>query len=45
VRTEAWAEMTATPTHLRMKARLRAFEGDKMVFERDFDDQVARKFV
>ncbi|WP_430465244.1 CocE/NonD family hydrolase [Tabrizicola sp.] len=45
VRTEAWAEMTATPTHLRMKARLRAFESDKMVFERDFDDHVARKFV
>lgn len=45
VRTEAWAEMTASASHLRMKARLRAFDGDVMVFERSFDDEVARSFI
>ena len=45
VRTEAWAEMTATATHLRMKARLVAYEGDREVFRRDWVDTVARRFV
>jgi hypothetical protein len=45
VRTEAWAEMTATASHLRLKARLQAFEGDDLVFERSFDEEVARRFV
>jgi hypothetical protein len=45
VRTEAWAEMTATASHLRLQARLRAFEGDNLVFDRSFDEEVARQFV
>ncbi|MGV8986478.1 MAG: CocE/NonD family hydrolase [Cypionkella sp.] len=45
VRTKAEAEMTCTRTHLRMKARLTAWEGDKIVFERDWDDAVERRFV
>jgi len=45
VRTETWAEMTATASHLRSKARLQAFEGDDLVFERSFDEEVARRFV
>jgi hypothetical protein len=45
VRTVAEAEMTATATHLRMVAHLTAWEGDKVVFERRFDDAVARRFV
>ena len=45
VRTRAAAEMTATATHLRMTARLTAWEGDRVVFERDYDEAVARRFV
>jgi len=37
--------MTATASHLRLKARLQAFEGDDLVFERSFDEEVARRFV
>ena len=45
VRTKAEAEMTATATHLRMQATLRAWEGDVLVFERAWDDTVPRRFV
>jgi putative CocE/NonD family hydrolase len=45
VRTKAEAEMTATATHLRMQATLRAWEGDVLVFERVWDDAVPRHFV
>ena len=45
VKTNAWAEMTATASHLHLKARLTAYEGDTKVFERHFDDRVARRFV
>ena len=45
VRTTAWAEMTATATHLVMSARLTAREGDRVVFERAWNDTVARRFV
>jgi hypothetical protein len=45
VRTEAWAEMTATPSHLQLKARLRAFEGDELVFDRSYEENVERQFV
>lgn len=45
VRTVATAEMTASATHLRMKATLTAWEGDGVVFERDYDDEVPRRFV
>ena len=45
VRTRADAEMTATATHLRMSARLEAWEGDTKVYERQWHDEVERKFV
>ncbi len=45
VRTRAEATMTATATHLRMMARLTAWEGDVQVFDRSFYDEVARIFV
>lgn len=45
VRTRAEAEMTGTATHLRMTARLTAWEGDRVVFERAFDEEVERRFV
>ncbi len=45
VRTRAEATMTATATHLRMQARLTAWEGDTPVFERRWDDEVPRHFV
>ena len=45
VRTEAQAEMTATATHLRMRARLTAWEGSAKVFERLWDDEVERRFT
>ena len=45
VRTRAEAEMTGTASHLRMTARLTAWEGDTVVFERNFDEEVSRRFV
>ncbi len=45
VRTRAEAEMTATATHLRMTARLTAWEGEAQVFDRVWDDEVLRRFV
>lgn len=45
VRTRAEAEMTGTADTLRMTAVLRAWEGDALVFERHWDDSVARRHV
>jgi len=45
VRSEAWAEMTSGPDALRMRASLRAYEGEKLIFERHFDEEVPRLFV
>ncbi len=45
VRTKAVAEMTGTADDLRMTAVLRAWEGEDLVFERRWDDRVARRFV
>lgn len=45
VRTEVWAQMTATKTHLCMVARLTAWEGEVQMFHRDFSDEVPRDFV
>jgi predicted acyl esterase len=45
VRTTAEAEMTATATHLRMRAQLTAWEGERKVFQRQWDEEVARDFV
>lgn len=45
VRTRAEAEMTATAGGLRLVARLTAWEGDRIIFERSYDGEVARRFV
>ncbi len=45
IRTLAEAEMTGDATELRMTARLRAWEGDTLIFERAFDEGVARRWV
>ena len=45
VRTLAEAAMTGNATHLRMVAKLTAWEGDRLVFERSFDAAVKRRFV
>ena len=45
VRTRAEAEMTGTADQLRMTARLTAWEGDAVIFDRSFDDSVPRRFV
>ena len=45
VRTRSATEMTCTATELRMTARLTAWEGDAVVFNRDYDEVVKRRFV
>jgi hypothetical protein len=45
VRTVAETQMTSTPTGLRMIARLRAWEGDEVVADRNWDETVPRDFV
>ena len=45
VRTRAEATMTGTADALRMTARLTAWEGDKVIFERAYDEEVERRFV
>jgi hypothetical protein len=45
VRTRAEAEMTGNATDFRMIARLQAWEGEVLVFERNWDDRVSRRFV
>jgi hypothetical protein len=37
--------MTASASHLRLQARLTAYEGETKIFERSFDDEVPRVFV
>ena len=45
VRIQSQSEMTCTATGLRMTARVTAYEGDALVFSRDYDETVARRFV
>ncbi|MBN8631838.1 MAG: CocE/NonD family hydrolase [Rhodobacterales bacterium] len=45
VRTQVETEMTATADDLRMRADLTAWEGDRVVFKRHWDERVKRKFV
>jgi len=45
VRTRAEAEMTGNATELRHRAVLRAWEGDRLIFERVWDEAVPRRFV
>ncbi len=44
VRTHVTATQTCTATHLRIIAKVRAWEGESLVFERVFDDRVSREF-
>jgi uncharacterized protein len=37
--------MTATATHLKMQAQLTAWEGETVVFDRRWDEEVRRSFV
>ena len=45
VRTRAETVMTASATHLRMQATLTAWEGETVIFQSDWDEEVDRKFV
>ncbi len=45
IKTKVWAEMTATATDFRLQATLTAWEGDQIIFERAFDDKIARRYV
>ncbi len=45
VRTQVQAEMTATANHLRLTAHLTAWQGDEIIFQREFDETVERRFV
>ena len=45
VRTQSTTEMTCTATEFRMTAQVTAWEGDAVVFSRDNDQVVARRFV
>lgn len=45
VRTVAETEMTSTAAGLRMVARLTAWEGEDVAFERTWDETVARDFI
>ena len=45
VRTRAEAEMTGSATELRHRAVLRAWEGERLIFERVWDEAVPRRFV
>ncbi len=45
IRTQAKAEMTSDASHLHMQATLTAWEGDQVIFCRDFNQRVPRRFV
>ena len=45
VQTLAETEMTGTPAHLRMNARVTAWEGTTQVFKREEDAEVPRDWV
>jgi hypothetical protein len=37
--------MTCTATELRMQANLTAYQNDQVIFSRDWDEKVTRRFV
>lgn len=45
LRTETFSEMRSDKTHFFLTARIEAYEGDELVFERDFEDKIARDLV
>ncbi len=42
LRTETFSEMWSDTTHFHLKARLEAYEGDVLIYERDVTDTIAR---
>ena len=45
VRTETWSSMTATKTHWHVKGRLEAYEGEKLILTREWDQKAKRRLV
>ena len=45
IRTETWSKMTATKTHWHVTGRLEAYEGDRLVFEKNWDERVKRRLL
>lgn len=45
VRTETFSDIRADATHFRMTARIEAYEGDDLVFSRDFDETIPRDLI
>jgi uncharacterized protein len=45
VRTETYSAMRATKTHWHVTGRLEAYEGDALIFSRDWDRKIKRKLV
>jgi len=45
VRTETYSSMTATKTHWHVKGRLEAYESEKLILTREWDQKVKRRLV
>jgi hypothetical protein len=45
VRTETWAEMRSDEQNFIVSARIEAYEGEKIVFERNFEEKIPRALV
>jgi len=45
VHTETWTRMTADKTHFHLTARLEAYEGGELLFERDWQEAIPRDLV
>jgi predicted acyl esterase len=45
VRTETWTRMTADETHFHLTARLEAYEGGELLFEKDWQESIPRDLV
>jgi hypothetical protein len=45
VRTETWITMRSDAGNFHLTGRIEAFEGDRLVFERDFDETIARDHI
>ena len=45
VRTETYTTMRSDAQNFHLTGRIEAFEGDTLVFERDFDETIARDHI
>ncbi|MBL8907938.1 MAG: peptidase S15, partial [Rhizobiales bacterium] len=43
IRTETYGELRANATHWLVKGRLEAYEGEKLIFSRDWNEEIERK--